>query len=177
MNAKNIFGAFCVAIALFFVWPAVFGSWSEMQALKAAVKEREAIVTQRDAILKEAATQYVKYSEIKKSDLATVLASFVPSKKDSAELVSAASSIAVTSGLQLKSLKVAEAATRSKSKEAYETMSLSLELSGPYGGLRTFLNDLESYVRLLNVKKIEIRQAQQGGELIFAIQADTYYIK
>ena len=40
MNAKNMFGAITVAIALFFLWPAVFGSWSEMRALKDALAER-----------------------------------------------------------------------------------------------------------------------------------------
>lgn len=176
MNAKNIFGAICVAVALFFIWPAVFGSWSEMQALKTAVKEREDLVAKRDEILKEAATQYVKYTEIKKSDLATVLASFVPIKRDTAELVSAASSIATTSGLQLQKIEVSEA-TSAKSKEAYGTMSLTLEMSGGYDGLKTFLRDLESYVRILNVKNLSISKENLGTDMRFTVEADTYFIK
>lgn len=176
MNAKNIFGAICVAIALFFLWPAVFGSWAQVQALKAALAERQDLVAKRTQILKDAATQYAKYQDILKGSQATVFASFVPTKRDAAELVSATSSIASSTGMQLTEIKVTEAQT-SKNKDPYTTVGLSLSLSGSYSDLKTFLQNLETYVRILNVKKISIGGGGQGAALKFAIDAETYYIK
>jgi len=175
MNAKNAFGAITVAIALFFLWPGVFSSWSEMRALKEAVAEREKLVVERDAILKDAAEEYAKYQRILKGTSATTFTSLVPAKKDTAELVSAVGAIAATSGLQLAKIQVLES-TAAKNADPYATMTLAIELSGQYTGLTSFLRDLENYVRVLNVKSIEIG-SDDAGVLKFAVRADTYYIK
>jgi Tfp pilus assembly protein PilO len=175
MNAKNAFGAITVAIALFFLWPGVFSSWSEMRALKAAVAEREALVIERDAILKTAADEYAKYREILQGSSATTFTSLVPAKKDTAELVSAVGAIATSAGLELTKIQILQA-TSARAADPYATMTLAIELSGAYTSLRTFLQDLETYIRVLNVTSIEIA-SDNAGALKFGVRADTYYIK
>jgi len=175
MISKNIFGAFTVAVALFFLWPAVFGSWQEKNALQAALAEHEAILAERTRILEKAQTEYATYQKISQGSSGQIFASLVPQKKDAAELVSAAQAIAATSGLQLVKIQMAESKTPSQTQ--YATLLLTVELSGPYTGLRSFLGDLEKYVRILNVKSVLIASDEQTGELRFSIKAETYYIK
>jgi Tfp pilus assembly protein PilO len=175
MNAKNIFGAVMVAIALFFVWPGIFNSWAEMRSLKAAVAERKILVAEREAILKNAADEYKNYQTVVKGDAGTTFKSLVPTKKDSAELVSATQAIATTSGLQLEKISISE--DRAVKDAQYATIKLKLEMSGPYSGLRAFLSDLESYVRILNVKNLAISTDVQTGTMKFTVEAETYFIK
>jgi len=175
MNAKNIFGAVTVAIALFFVWPGIFGSWAEMRALKAAVVERKALAAERESILKNAADEYANYQTILKGEAGTTFTSLVPTKKDAAELISAAEAIATTSGLQLSKIEIVEPRTQKDAQ--YATLVLKLELLGQYSGLRSFLADLETYVRILNVKKLDIANDAQSESTRFTIEAETYFIK
>lgn len=175
MNAKNIFGAVTVAIALFFMWPGIFGSWAEMRALKAAVAERKTLVAEREKILKNAADEYANYQTVVKGEAGTTFKALVPTKKDSAELVSAAQAIATTSGLQLEKISINE--DKAKKDSQYATMTLKLEMNGSYSGLRAFLTDLESYVRVLNVKSLDLGANSQTGAMKFTVEAETYFIK
>ncbi len=175
MNAKNIFGAFCVAIALFFLWPSVFGSWSEMQALRAALAERVTLNDARIAILTKAAAEYVKFQKISTGESGKNLAEVGPVKKEVAEVISAVQDIATTSGLQLSQLQIAQ--LQGKESDAYHTMTLDIEMAGSYPALRTFLGSLEQYVRILNVSTIQISADQAGAGLKFALKAEAYFIK
>lgn len=175
MNAKNVFGAVTVAIALFFLWPAVFGSWSEMNALKAALAERTQILADREAILADASKEYTTLQDIMKGSTATTFTSLIPVQKDTAELISAASAIATNSGLQLTTISINEP-EKPKKDEAYYSMRISMELAGEYSGVRSFLRDFESYVRVLNVKSLSLSQDDQAGMRI-EMEAETYFIK
>ena len=176
MNAKNIFGAICVAVALFFLWPGVFGAWSQLQALRDARTERQALAAKREEILANATKEYARLKQLLQRSAGTTFSSLVPTKKDSAELVSALSTIAATSGLQLTRFETSEPAVATTG-EPYATLVLQIELSGDYGALRTFLTDLETYVRILNVRRLEIARDPTSGALSYKIEAETYYVK
>jgi Tfp pilus assembly protein PilO len=175
MNPKNIFGAFTLAIALFFFWPAVYGSWQEVSALRTAVSERQQLQDQRTTILTNAGQEYAKYRAAIGGDAGQNFIQLVPVKKNTAELVSAVQDIAQTSGLQLTQVQIADA--KGKDSDPFKTLSLSLEMTGSYPALRTFLGDLEAYVRILNVQDIQVASDRTSGQLRFAVKADTYFIK
>jgi Tfp pilus assembly protein PilO len=181
MNAKNIFGAVCVAIALFFLWPGVFGSWAQMQALKAALAERQQTEKDRAAILERFANEYAKLKQINTTDAGLKFAAMVPVGKGTAEMVSAVQDIATTSGLQLLSADIAVGTntTAATANLPYQKMTLKLSVSGPYAAFRTFLSSLEAYVRILNVGKISISSGvgASEGALIYEVTADSYFIK
>ncbi len=175
MNAKNIFGAFAVAIALFFLWPGVFNSWAEVRALQTARAEHDTVLTERTALLEKTKKEYAAYQKILQSPEGRNFASLVPTKKGSAEIVSATQAIAGNSGLQVAKMEMSESKTQGS--DQYATVTLSLVMSGSYSGLKSFLESLEQYVRILNVKSILIAQSKQEGTLNFFIQTDTYYSK
>lgn len=175
MNAKNIFGAFTLAVALFFFWPAVWGSWEEMLALRQALAERQQLVSDRDRILTNASAEYSKYIAAIGTDTGRNFAQLVPVRKNNAELISAVQDIAQTSGVQMTQILVTEPLP--KTGDPYKTLSFSLEMSGTYPSLRTFLTSLEQYVRILNVGSIEISSDKTTHKLTFTVKADTYFLK
>lgn len=175
MNPKNIFGAFTLAIALFFFWPAIYGSWQEMLALRSALSERQQLQTERTAILTNADQEYTKYQTTISGDAGRNFIQLVPVKKNTAELVSAMEDIARSSGVQLTQVKIAE--TKGKEGDPYRTLSLSLEMSGSYPSLRSFLGSLEQYVRILNVGSILVSTDETTGQLAFTVKADSYFLK
>lgn len=175
MNAKNIFGAFTLAVALFFVWPAVFGSWAEVSALRSALDERQTLADQRAAILSKVDQEYAQYQALASGSNGRAFAELVPVKKDSAELVSAIQDIANNSGVQVTQIQISEA--NAKKGGQYQTLTMTITLSGPYPGLRTFLAGLENYVRILNIGNIQISVDQTTGQFNYSVKADAYFLK
>lgn len=175
-NAKRIFGAFVAAVALFFVWPGIVGSWQSVQAWRTARAEREQLLTDRTKILAQVASEYQTYTTTIAGTAGQTFDSLVPVRKDTAELLSAVQDIAQNSGVQVIEFRTSE--NRAKEGDAYRTLSLNMELTGAYVSMRSFLEGLEQYVRILTVDTIEVNSdARAPGTLRFAIRADTYYIK
>ncbi|MCC6934414.1 MAG: type 4a pilus biogenesis protein PilO [Candidatus Yanofskybacteria bacterium] len=175
-SGKAIFGACTIAIAAFFFWPSVIGSWQEMQALRAARNEREALLKDRTDILARATEQYASYQAALAGEGGRALFSMVPAKKDTAELVSAIQDIAARSGAQIGEIRTAD--SKGKTSDPYRTLTLTIELSGSYSALRSFLSGLEQYVRVMSVESIEVStDTRAPGSLRFGIRADTYFIQ
>jgi Tfp pilus assembly protein PilO len=182
MNAKNAFGAFVMAIALFFFWPVVVGSWQTVQALSAAQADRQALLEQRKTILSHVNDEQATYAKKLTGQTATMFDALVPAQKSSAELLSAIQDMATSAGLQLVELRTSEAAVAQSAagsqSSSSKTLSLQVDLGGTYSGLRSFLGSLEQYVRVLNVNSIDVnKDTQNPGKLKFTVKADAYFIK
>ncbi len=178
MNAKSLFGAFSVAIAIFFVWVFVVTSWGEMRALKTSLAEHKQVLLERSAILDSFIAQRAAYQKIMSSEDAKNFLDLIPAKKNTPELLSAAQAIAINSGVQLKSIQFgAQESTKASAPQPYMTMTMIMEGSGTYSALRSYLDNVETYVRVLDVRSLDISPSQQGGLLTFKIEAVTYYIK
>ena len=174
MTPKNIFGAVTVGIALFFLWPAVFGSWSEVGALKDAVAERQQLAAQRKDILDKAATEYAKYQKVTTGDVGKLFTEFVPVKKDSAEFISGIQDAATQAGIQITQIQNSEQAA--KTTDQFKTITTTIDLSGSYASFRTFLSNMEQYIRLFNIDGVQI-VTDQGGQLRFTVRGNAYFIK
>lgn len=174
-SGKRIFGAFVIAIALFFAFPVVLGGFQRIGAFRTAVAEREDLLSQRAAILENVNRQYADYAEQSGTDVGRALAAFVPVKKDTAELISALEDIARQSGVTLEEFSIGEARGR-PTTGTYETLVLSMKLHGSYGSFQTFLASMESYVRLLNVISLQL-SAEDDGTLAFQLTAELYFLK
>jgi len=175
IDSRKIFGAFIIAIALFFIWSTVIGSWQEVSALRAAVTEREGLLSQRQDILAKVSSAYADYQSKLNQQDSQKFAGLVPVHKDMAELVSATQDIADNSGIAIREVQIGES---KDSAGQFKALSLNLNMSGSYASLRSFLESLEQYVRLLNVDVIQIiSDTQNPGRLRFTLRADTYFLK
>jgi Tfp pilus assembly protein PilO len=176
MDKKHLFGAFIVAIALFFFWPAVVGKWQQVSALRETVAERQDLLKRRQEIFTNLAKQYQEYTAKLTQADGQKFAALVPVRKDQAEILSAMQDIAKDSGVTLNEMRISEG-TGAPSTQ-FKTLSISLDMGGNYRSLRSFLSDLESYVRLLNVNTIQVSEdTRAAGQLKFAIKADAYFLK
>jgi len=175
IDGKKIFGAFMVAIAMFFFWPAVVGTWQQVSALRATVAERQDLLTKRQEILASVNAAYQDYTAKLNAQDGQKFAALVPIRKDQAELVSAMQDIATATGMTLNEVRLGEDSAKSGQ---FKTLTLNLDMGGSYQSLRMFLTDLEQYVRLLNVDSIEVSEdARIPGHLKFAIKANAYFLK
>lgn len=175
IDSRKIFGAFIIAIALFFFWPTVIGSWQEVSALRAAAAEREDLLSKRQETLAKVASVYADYQSKLSQQDSQKFAALVPVRKDIAELTSAIQDIADNSGIAVNEVQISEG---KDTTGQFKTFSLSLNTQGSYASLHSFLQGLEQYVRLLNVNTIQITSdTQDPGRLHFTIKADTYFLK
>ncbi len=174
MDGKKIFGAFAVGIALFFFWPGVVGTFRQVSALRASVAERQQLLTKRQAVLASVDAAYQEYAAKLSAQDGQKFAALIPVKKDQAEIISALQDMATNAGVTLGEVRISESTAAPNAQT--RTLSLSLDMDGSYHGMRTFLADLESYVRLLNVQSIQASK-DTGGNLKFAIKADAYFLK
>lgn len=174
-DGKKFFGAFLIAIALFMAWPAVAGTWQEVSALRATVAEREDLLARRQQILTDVTSAYQQYTTKLSQQDGQKFSALVPVRKNQAELLSALQEVATGSGATLGELRVSEAA----GKEAqFKTMGLTMDLTGSYRSLRTFLTGMEQYVRLLNVDSIQASvDPRNPSQLKFSIKANAYFLK
>ena len=103
-------------------------------------------------------------------------AALVPVHKDQGELISAMQDIATGAGITLAEVHLSDA--QGQTADQFKTMSITLDMSGSYPSLRTFLTNLEAYVRLLNVGSIEVTvDPNSATKLRFAVRADAYFLK
>lgn len=175
IDSRKIFGAFIIAIALFFFWPTVIGSWQEASALRAAVAEREDLLAKRQEILTDVTVAYAEYQDKLTEQDNQKFASLIPVRKDTAELISAMQEIADNSGIAINEVQINEGKSSSGS---FKSFSLNIDMRGSYTSLRSFLEGLEQYVRLLNVNVIQITSdTQNPGRLRFTVRADTYFLQ
>ncbi len=175
-DSKKIFGAFVIGLALFFFWPAVVGSWQEIGALKDAIAQRQDLLKQRQDAFDHVKSLYAEYKSKLNAQDSQKFSSLVPVKKDSAELVSAIQAIGNDSGMTIKEVRIADV----KSTDTqFQTLNISLDLTGGYPALRAFLGELEQYVRLLNVRALAVTSdtGQSGGALNFTLRAEAYFLK
>ena len=64
--------------------------------------------------------------------------------------------------------------------DQFKTLAMKISISGPYAALQSFLSNIEKHVRVLNLTSINItagEDANQAGQLNFAIEGETYFVK
>lgn len=174
-NGKRIFGAFTIGIALFFFWPVVIGGWQQVSAFRAAVAERQQLLDQRTTILANVQSSLQEYQQKVTQADGQKFTAIVPVHKDTAEVVSALQDIAAQSGVQLSGIRTADEKATAASQ--FQTLALTLELTGSYPSMRQFLTSLEQYARLVNVQSIEASTDSTSSQLRFVIHANVYFLK
>jgi len=176
MDGRKIFGAFTIAIAVFFFWPAVIGTWQEVSALRSAVAERETLLKQRQDILANINAAYAHHQTKLTQQDGQKFSALVPVHKDTAEIISAIQDMSTEAGIVISQIRITE--NKPTGTEQFKTLTLALEMKGSYASLREFLTNLEKYVRLLNVNAIAISSdPNTTGKLKFSVRADAYFLK
>lgn len=175
MGARNIFGAFVIALAMFSFWPFVVGRYQQVSSLRQALAERQALVDSRQSALENFTRERDRYeSQLSGPDRAKFSA-MVPQRRSTAELVSAMDAIASGTGMRMADINVSE--ERARKGDVTLSVTISVELEGRYEGFRAYMAQLERSVRLLDVESIDIATDDRTGGQTYSVTARAYFLQ
>ncbi|MDX1440628.1 MAG: type 4a pilus biogenesis protein PilO [Rubricoccaceae bacterium] len=176
MSARNIFGSFVIALALFSFWPFVVGRYQEVGAMRAGLAEREALVDRRQSALENIAAEYEQLQSRLTGTDRDKFENIVPSGVDAATIVSSIDSIAAGTGMQLVEVSVSE--NRTERGARTQSVAITMELEGRYESFTSFLAQLERNVRLMDVQSLEVGVTQQSSTILtYSVNANAYFIR
>lgn len=110
------------------------------------------------------------------------LTKMLPDGVENVGLIIDIDNIANKYGMRIRNTKISEVAGRTASvaigpdSKKYGTISLSFSVSSDYNTFQTFLKDLESSVRLVDVTKLSF-SSNKDGKYDFNITLQTYWLK
>ncbi|HZZ99209.1 MAG TPA: type 4a pilus biogenesis protein PilO [Candidatus Paceibacterota bacterium] len=171
---KTYIGALLIAAAAVAFWMLALPAYDQVVSLRDALSQREEILQNRTAIvsnIKSLDKQYTEHSaEIQR------FSNIVPASKDTAELVSTIQAMASQNGLTLTGVAMGSQ-NGSKNKDPYQTQSMDISVTGKYLSFRSFLSNLESNLRIMDVTNLDISQTTgDSSDLNFRIKANAYYL-
>ncbi|OGN16586.1 MAG: hypothetical protein A3C88_01760 [Candidatus Yanofskybacteria bacterium RIFCSPHIGHO2_02_FULL_50_12] len=175
-SSRTYVGAGLIAVAALLFWILAMPAYDYIGGLRIALEERQTIVDNRTAILANIDSLGQQYSEYS-ADIRR-FENIVPATKSAPELVSAIQAIATQNGLTLTSLALTGVPPGKGDMSLYNTQPIDIGLFGSYPSLRSFLEALESNIRLIDVVSIEASPSSENSTVIgFRIKANAYFLK
>jgi Tfp pilus assembly protein PilO len=175
-NNKKLFGAILVSAALFAFWIFVYPKFGDISAVRQAITERQALVTQRQDL-----SDRIKKLTDEYRSRATEIATFsavLPAKKSIPEIIQTLQNVTSAAGAQVSDMSVSEVANTSGAALPVNKIQIAITARGTYAMLKNVLDGLEKSIRLLDVTNIEaVLVPGQSGTLSFTIKASGYYLK
>ena len=171
---RTYIGALLMAVAGILFWVLAMPAYDKVNNLRSAQDERGSILDNHTAIIGNLDKLNKQYS----ANAANIqrFANIVPATKDSAELVSTMQALASQNGLTLTG--IALSAAQNQDTNPYNTQPIDIGLSGSYPSFRSFLNALETNLRVIDVQTIDVNPISGNvSTLSFRVKANTYYLK
>lgn len=172
-NNRQFIGAGIIAIGLFMFWILPFNEYSKLASLRTAIEQNDNLLEERMAIQSQIEDYKTKYDQ-QANEIRTFVA-IVPTKRETAEIISAVEVIASQNGIQLNEVVFSEGTAQTDKN--YNTMRIVMTGRGSYGSIRGILNAIERNIRLIDVQGLRLTSDAQTGQLNFEIQADVYFLK
>ncbi|HEY4509207.1 MAG TPA: type 4a pilus biogenesis protein PilO [Candidatus Paceibacterota bacterium] len=184
---KSIISAIILVVSIIIYFAYTSPAINDVQVLSSKKSEQSDILLKtrelalkRDAILSD-------YNNIPSSDI-DKLNKIIPDSFNSVLFINDVNSMASYNGLAAKEFKIDDPKTEgreaivTKTKvEAYKTTIVTLRLQGQYFRFIKFVSDLESSLRLVDVKSISIKsveaQGSVSGSLEYLLEMNVYSLR
>ncbi len=101
-----------------------------------------------------------------------------PTEKQIPELITQLENIAIDSGLAFKSIKPVEETEKTAISGTYQTLNLEVNILGKFENLKTYFNQIEKNVRLIEVTSLDLKKISektQDNTLNIILRLKTYY--
>lgn len=113
-------------------------------------------------------------------DNAKIVLDALPSKYDFPALTTSLEKLITAQGLEIQSISGTDDELQQQSNQSSTTpqpiaVPFQVRVSGPYAGIKGLLDVFERSIRPIQVQKIEIDSAAQGGTMVAIIDAQTFY--
>lgn len=174
-NRKNVIGSVIIALALLTFWVLVMPERKKIGEFNDAIQLRQTDLDDRVAIDKKI-RDINKRAEDRAIEIKN-LGLIVPSKKDVAELISAMDRIATISGMQLAQINIQP--QPDTPNDPFNGLTVTADVSGEFGSIKNFLENLEQNIRLLDVDSVQLAPTSETltSVLNVSIQARAYFLK
>lgn len=177
---KNIIVVFLMLAAFFVFWSGSKPLYKKIRAtqneetdLKNFLRKIMEIRVLRDDLLSS-------YNAISNADLKR-LKKIIPSSPEKEILIAQFENLATARNLNLKSVEIAEPLKSKNAEEPqnklkiYETVDISLSLSGSYEDFLNFIKDIEGNLRIIDFEEIAFGIGDKGIHE-FSVKAKTYFL-
>lgn len=173
---KNLTPIILVVVALgIFFWQVkpLYGVVNGLRAESKEYDEALLIANELEELRGDLADKLRSFSP---EDLAR-LEKFLPSYMDNIRTVIDVNSVAAKYNIALKNIKTAEVAPPTGAPRAFSAASIGFDFSSSYTNAVNFLRDLETSLRLMDVRSLTIKPASGAGSgYDFSIALHTYWI-
>ncbi len=168
-----------VGIALLFVFADPL--WNSIKVLRAEIDKQNEEISKVEELLVKVQELEAEYQETGGEAIEGILEA-LPEEKDLPYLINQFEAMAVNNGLLMESIKFSEdiksdkkstqqssqmdefsASSNSDSQEVispFPYLTVEMTLSGSYEGFKTYLEDLESNIRLMDIKDVDFASEQ-----------------
>jgi hypothetical protein len=191
---RNITATILIILAVGIYGTYTRGVWTEVTAIKAtndtyasAIDNAEKLISKRDQVLKS-------YNNISSDDRDRI-DSMIPNTVDNIRLIIDLNSIALQHGFSLKNITAvtdtsssasgkgsqvvpsnANASSLSISIPTLDTVTVSFSASAPYNQFISFLQDMESSLRIMDITHLTV-SANDTGTYDYSVQLSTYWLR
>lgn len=181
---KNVIATILIIVSLGLFFLFTNKVYQEIKAQRANIEELNLALRQSRDILAKRSDLADKYNNFKSSDLNS-LEKLLPDYVDNVKLILDMNSIAKQYGMSLKSIKVNDGQSDSKSSSsqkigpidsAYQSINMSFKVSAPYENFVKFMKDLEQSLRIVDVTSLSFK-ANANNIYDYSVSIKTYWLK
>lgn len=171
---KNYIGTGLVAISVFVLYAFGWNYFSNIQTYNTAITGANATLVEKQSILEKIGILNEQY-KTRRSSIDRI-SSLIPTKKNTAELISSIEKISSDSGIRVSRLLISD--TKSIAANDYNELRIELFTAGNYQSLISMLSTFERNIRLLDVNEISVTRDLQNPLLLnFTVVTSAYYLK
>jgi len=176
MNSGRAYlGSILAAIAGILFFALVMPTYDGISARRTALEERNQMVSEQSAIV--AKLEDLRKQSATRSAELKQFSYVVPAAKDTADLVSMLQALASQNGLDMTTLAMGSNLNTSPDSP-YVTQAIDISLSGGYTAFRSFVDNLEKNIRIIDIDSMDASPVSDDSPVIgFRIKAHAYFIQ
>ncbi len=178
----GLLASLALLIASFFVFISLIRpEYARINQLRGDLASKEETYANQEKIISEVKNLLDQYDSI--AGLRDAVSRAIPQEEDYATALNQVASLARVSGLFLESIEptlVSPKGTTSLSSQTpslpvLRTLQMNLKLIGPYDGFKTFLERIETNIRVMDTANITIIPSSSQSSYTYTLVVKAYY--
>ena len=166
---------FLGAIVMFFAL--VVPTSSEIQELRGERNALSGLLEGESSRIEAVRKLFEEYGSV--TTLQNTLARALPANEDVPSVINQIQGIAKASGITINSINISLPAIKAVKDETVirplGEVQITVTLSGDYNAIKTYLRAIETNVRIMDVKRLDLQGGTESGPLTYNIVVNAYY--
>lgn len=147
-------------------------AWEKVQAARGKLAEVEKLVLMVNEISKERDELLRRYNSISQEDIDR-LNTLVPSGITREDLYVFFENLAQENSLIIRNITIVD--SKSDKDKELKKLSFELEITGAYRAIRSFFDDLENNLKLMDLISIAVKSVDKGDIFTLGLKGELYY--